>query len=213
MKYFYRSDIIDARNAEEISLIHLVVFHAKMRLIPTVHLLMPQPNYCCIWKSGSAGLYLRRLTEFTISRVEKFPFPDYNLLVSIIPPFNYSLQSPTFVYIKYLLAFTLNSLQGHFYPLRVWKKKNKSLFMALLMYLLYEALTGCLIFLLHIFSSLSILSKYSNWVLNINSMTSFDHYLLDAKPQACIICISLPEHWINISKLWHYCHLPVFFSF
>lgn len=48
MKYFYRSDIIDARNGEEISLIHLVVFHAKMRLIPTVYLLMPQPNYCCI---------------------------------------------------------------------------------------------------------------------------------------------------------------------
>lgn len=152
MKYFYRSDIIDARNGEEISLIHLVVFHAKMRLIPTVYLLMPQPNYCCIWKSGSAGLYLRSLTEFTISRVEKFPFPDYNLLVSIIPPFNYSLQSPMFVYIKYLLAFTLNSLQGHFYPLRVWKKKKK----------------------IPIHGSTDVLTVWSaTWVLNLSSAYIF----------------------------------------
>lgn len=53
MKYFYRSDIIGARNGEEIALIHLVVFQAKTRLIPAVHLLMLQSNYCCIGKSGS----------------------------------------------------------------------------------------------------------------------------------------------------------------
>lgn len=96
MKYFYRSDIIDTRNGEEMSLIHLVVFHAKTRLIPTVHLLMLQPNYCWIWKSGSTTSGLCSLIEFTISRVEKLPFTDYNPLVSIIALFNYLLYSQMF---------------------------------------------------------------------------------------------------------------------
>jgi len=83
MKYLYRSDIVDGRNEEERSLIQLVVFHARTRLIPTVHLLAPAKLLLYLKKWFHCPL-LCSLIQFTISRAERFPFPDYYITIQLL---------------------------------------------------------------------------------------------------------------------------------